>query len=613
MDRPVKIRDMIGTGKFGNQAYATYTTAQLAGRVGASYSGRSFTIRVPKDLDGSATTTLRGDLSAERLMVGRCFLRLDRNTVEVSSWTSVATHSISLSDLKDGNKIIPPINYNGGGTEVNGVPLLVELRGAEIKLDTTGQQGQPGDRFEVRVTGDDDPALPPATDMGWYFIAFDPGKLRSMNMVFDNGGPTKKKITTRLLNGQTISEVEEHYGFVYTSTDVYDYQLVQINGKTQARVYFKGANPDVLWQTFKTIRTVYGFDADGYVTGIDQVIIGLTRIARESDQLEEVTGVARYLAMDTDGISSVKKDYEARNYFINGNGLYSFNITSIPSWIPRTPGIDSATDADLRFTVSRSSNQLIQSSVERRRLAKLADFYDDIERPDIGSDPNWVEPKFIAKRTILENGTEIVDDPRRTQQESPPPVIFGKESNLIETIEVLSPKEPEKFKIRTSVTNKEGERLQDAATESSNQVNDGRVPIAERLVRYGQAPIEPEDENNPDEKYLVTTTGLPSSDVASQILSFPGAYTLSQAIAGVRLWLLIKNLDAATTTLTLNHERPNMRVGDRVVYNGKNWRIKRITNSKEVDATGISRQTNFTVDLGFDFGSIPFSVKTVKS
>ena len=605
LDRSVRIKPLLT--KTNNKKISKYTTAQVAAKAGVPYSGASFEIKVARNIDSNASTTLRQLLSPDRLAVKGRFLRLDRNTVEIASWKGVKTHTIQLSELKDGDRAIPPINYNGSGRSIQGVPLLVELRNAELQLDKDLEDDELGDKEETRVSGDPSPTTPPTE--GYY--SFDANKLRSMSMVFDNGGPTKKKIITKLLNGQPTEETEEYYGFIYNSKDVYDYYVRTIAGKQRADIYFTGGNPNSLWRKFKTITKQFVYNSEGYLVNVITTVNLVQRILKESDQLEAISGVAGYAIQDPLS-SSAKKAYEAQNFLFNGSGLYDFTgggggAGSSISVGYSPPGAISDSDviADLTTSLSFTPKQ-VYITTETRNLTALKSYYDDIDSPDDEDDPDWVEPRFVETRTIAESGVQIISDPRRTQKKKNPPIIFGKESIQIEKIEILSAKDPENFKTIQTVTNKEGEQLQDTATDTQFATQAGRPSQAERLVIFGKSAKEPKDEDEDEPKYLASTPGL-SGDGISQTISFPGAYKLGQATTALGLWLLTQNLDAATTSLSLTHERKQFRVGDKVNYNGKRWRIKSIRNIKERD-----RQLEFTVELGFDFGKIPFSISTIK-
>ncbi len=610
IDRAIKIKPMI-LGSGNSSSSAQYSTSQVAARSGTPYSGISVAVKVSKKIDSNATTTLRQLLSTERLAVVGAFLRLDRNAVEVASWYNVATHTIDLSELKGGDKAIPAINYNGSGAMINGVPLLVELRNAEIQLDKSVDEDIPGDKRETKVSGDPNPTSPPTE--GYY--AFNSDKLRSPSLAFDNGGPTKKKITTELLNGQPTEEREEYYGFIYNSKDVYEYSVQTLGGRQRANIFFSGGDPDSLWRKFKTVEKRYVYDSEGYLTRIITTVDAIQRILKESDQLEAISGLANYAVTDVG--SSVKKDYEAQGYWFNGNGLYDFggsgggsgNVIAT-SYSPQSGTTDGDVLADLTTSLAFNPEQSYVIT-ESRELAAMSDYYDDIDRPNEEDDPQWIPPRFIETRTITESGVQIVEDPRRTQKKRNPPIVFGKESTQIEKTEILSAKDPEVFKVTQVLTNKEGEQLQDTVTESQFSQQSGRPSQAERLVRYGRSPRNQRDENEPRITYLATTSGAPSGgDGITQSLSFPGAETIGQASTALKLWLLIQNLDAATTSLTLNNERTELRTGDKVIYNGKNWRIKSIRNNKEIGST--QRQLDFTVELGFDFGNIPFGIQQIR-
>lgn len=595
LDRAIKIKPLLNKS-VQNDNESTYSLRDVASRSGIALHGINFEVRVAKNIDSSTSVTLRQLLSAERLMSKQCFLRLDKDTVEIAAWKNVFSHVIQLSELKGGDSAIPPVNYNGSGTTVNGVPLLVELRKAELQLDKEIEEA-PIDIEETRISGDLNPSSAPQ-------ITSD--QKRSMSTVFDNGGPTKKRITTKLLNGSPTEEIEEHFGFIYISKDIYSYRTQTIGGKQQADVFFApSAFGGLPWDIFKKITKRYIYNRQGYLEKIISTVRTKQRILKESNQLESIVAEAELAVNPL--TSSVKSNYESHERWFKSRGLYSFNPVSTS--FPTHPFLDNdQVRNQLNISLIFNPNQ-VYTTTEERKLVPMSKYYDDIESPDEDEDPEWVEPLFIEERTISEDGVMLVADPRVSQKKKNPPIIFGKQSTQVETIEILSRKDPERFKVTQKVTNREGENLEETVTDTQFSIQNGRPSQAERLIVHGKKIKKQKDEDKATEKYLVTTIGLQSQrgDGISQSLSFPGVYTLNEGYDAIKTWLLIQNLDAATTTLSLTKERKSFRVGDKVNYNGKNWRIKSIRNVKERD-----RQIEFTVELGFDFGNIPFTIEIAK-
>jgi hypothetical protein len=612
--------------KFGEglkRATPYFTLAEAAKAVGVPLTGEE--IKVWND----TPKNVREVLDSDRLINNKCFARYDRGAVEIVKWDDVATHTISEDEIRDERVTY---SYKGQGYSLNGVPLLRELNYVRLTwhpdpfavyslpITTTDQQQQDqggGNEIVITISGDESPTYPPdsrfsgSSPSGEFSPppddAFSNGydKLRSPGQNFDSGGPTKKRVTTTTRNKSPITEVEEIFGYSYSSMDTYDWYPNLVDAKTNG-FYFAYRGTSGNWGLVRTITKNYSYSSDGYLERIVTTTKEKTRILKETDSLEAINAYAWYNTIGTP--RNIKEDYELRLHALSYYA-YGFNPFSVEYVAHSADAIANPSISNDLWTQIGWDTWKTYTSIETFNNVLFSDYYRDVKPPDENRG-SWIPPRFVKDRYTQSYGAYVVTDPRSTRKEKKPPLIFGKLSTQEERVEIV---DDDNYRVTAIVTNQEGEGLIQSATDRQFSTKKGRPSAASRMESFS-GPARPGSEGaawGTASIYLATTPGLTPSHIVSDVMDFPTCKTLEEAKSALNYKLVKENLDALTCTVNLTHAR-NFRDGDRVIFRGKSWRIMAITNNQEITADGILRQRSYTVELGYDYGAIPFTIQESK-
>lgn len=607
LDRQVKMKKLLEDPKElrkrkEKKKKLSYTLGALAGQAGVPLRGKTdIPIKVDRDIDRESTTTLRSHLKDETFAFYEVFPRMDRSEILLYDWNLALPHVIELDEVVDGYNALPPVNYNGQGTVVDGVPLLFEVFNGEIVLEDGADEGEEdGDIHEWHKSGDVDYNIWPLGDEV---------NMKSMTTIWDNGGPMKQLRQLYTINGRPVEEQIWDWGFQYTSGDAYKYRLKGFSPNQNAEISFTGINRMMAWREVKWKIKKYNYDKDGYLVSVVTRTSFMQRVLKESDSLEIISARAELALIGH--VNSIDKDYRSQNAVFNRT-MYSFGrkyhlqSAEYGSRWSNTPIED---QRNLSGSFKYNPNQ-IDWVVENRYLKSFSEVYPDRR----SHDNDGIPQKFVSSRTIHTLGGKAIKDPRATRKgQKKEEIQFGEISTQKEWITILSKKRPEAYQTNIMVDTAKGEGLRETAKQHTFEQVSGRPPQAEMLIMYGEKAKEQKDEELYDIRHYFSTGSLKSTDKYGPTMSvtFNGVKDIEKdAEKAIQHWLKIKNIDAKTTTLKLHYARPEFRVGDLVRFNEKNWRIKSITNVQELKLR--PRQESFTVTLGWDCPAIPVDILTVK-
>ena len=207
--------------------------AVLADYVGVPYVGDNFVVDLPDQVSPDTTISLFSAISDEARVLGSYF-RCE-NGIELVEVDNGKRYTFQVGEIlnADGeNSISPPPFYNRTELTWNKDPLAQDLELKEPKV-------------EKIVKEDANPEEPPAVDFGVGDDVFCDAPWPNM---FVNGGPTKTRVTTTLIEGSPSVVDTEIYGYKFDSRDIDE--LTEVLDTAQA-----------YWQLCETTKTEYIYDS----------------------------------------------------------------------------------------------------------------------------------------------------------------------------------------------------------------------------------------------------------------------------------------------------------------------------------------------------------------
>ncbi len=531
LDEPIRVLDLIN-----NSCGFEYTYQDALKRVGISLKGGNIAVKVGRNISSSQTITARQLLEdSRRLLVSGCYVDwTSRSGIVLRKWDSPRTFMIDpyIADLSQQQFPSVTITENGHGAMVNGCYLSHELNNAELQLDQDPAGTQDGDEYICLTQGNKNPTSPPPELRGGVYYSFDLTKLRSPMLSFDNS-ENSRLITRCQLNGSDLEVTEEYYGWVFTSVDIFDYRIDSDSNISYIPKTLTDIALNARWELVKVIRKQYIYDeTTGYHLSTQGSGWQLIRDLVETDEKEAIQ-LAATIALETDQDAIA----ELQRHLLGYTQFYKRTIN--PS--------------------------------EIFELEDLGNYYSDLRKPD-EDDDDFIPSLYPRLSQREENSLITRPDPRSTAGEVQPDLILGSNATEIQEIEINSTS-PERFLSWNPVSNQEGTNLDQVTSSESFTENSGRPSLQSRLIKTTGCYHPKKDDNGNQPKYMVSTPGVDSFNLTTQTLSYPGAYTIQQAIAAVTLDYKIKNSqDSCTLETPLGEPIKEIRMGDIIIYKGKKYR-----------------------------------------
>ena len=540
---------------FGS-SLALISLQTMAQYLGIIYEGVDIRWFQPRNLDNTIFTNFRDEFSSRLSGYGAYADYEKPGCVRSRLWSDYQTHV--LLDWEIGTR---SQHHEGGGTKVNGVCLTREYRNAVV---TVASQESPttedGNQINTLTTFENASnqfeVTTPGIDFGGYLYNRSE-ILKSVNANFDTGGMTKSYRSRNLVNGSVTSERFAKWGLAYTSEDTNDVDLTESGaGYT---IKFNGASPNSFWQEVERESTVYRYDAQGYLTSKSMTGRRLHRVKQESTDFEVANLKGELLQED---------DPEAREKIEAQIEQFKFN---------RTTTITGDTRVQLRsLLVFPDSNQLDTSA------------------------PNYIEPKYAARTVTSKQSFTTNPDAASTDEVGLPDLISGKWS-VDEVQQIVTDYNPPRHIWQQTTKSQEGlygfaAARQTNVTEVSGKpsihtrlnsnFNGGSVSAAGGIKELTKTPAIKARINSLDSRDVL----IDSAKVEEENIQFKGIYNLDCAIAAAKTKLnMINTFNAAPLTIKLNSWRwSDFRMGDRICYLGKLYRIKSLSYTVNFDGKDLT-------------------------
>ena len=447
----------------------------------------------------------------------------------------------------------------GFGALVDGVKLAKEFNNAELIIDRTvadneEEEGEDFQGFATNIEGDPTPEVPPTVNRGFFQEAYPSDYLRVPTHAFDNGGITKTKKTIKSFNGETVEEIEETYGFVYTSLDVF---VINVTSSSPFRYNQEFLNPsiDAYWDQVSYEKKVYSHDSEGNYTGFASTGWKLQRFKQESESLE----------------------------------LLDLKIEQL----------DPTTDPDRLTVIAQlialyTAQRLPISSSQINFLGRMNDHYSDITD----------DSKYVKKSFFSQSNTQLVPDPESTDDDPLPPIVAG-ENKTEETYTTVispqssnSPQVPERYQMRTFSTDSSGQSFRDSASINQVSTSTGRPSTVSKLSREVPGPRNPTVDSK---RYRVKTlNALPQLNayITTESIGFTGGTTYAKVLLGAQTQISHINTEQSYTLTVELHNRKPWIVGERIRWNSQVWTILSISDAQSVKQDKQVYCDTYTVALG---------------
>jgi hypothetical protein len=546
-----------GSEKADNCNRGVVGLGNFARRVGVPLRGVNVSRTVPADTPADATTTLGQEVQSRALGAGAVVRYSDPNAVVIERWAATKHHILSAADIVSESI---SINLQGDGatdnssTDGTASKLAQEFKNTRLDLDQgdgASADDSQGDVKQVFYSGDRS-----------YFLSVQVDSFRDTGHAFDNGGPTKTLKKVVKLNGQTLTENEQVWGYCYAATDVYT--LISAAGGSQTRYGWRYSGPFVngqaFWRKVSDVSTEYIYGEYGYLVGVKTTGYKLARFNSDRDQksleikLAMVTGVA---------------------------------ANSDPGAI--TVGIESLVK---QLALRTDFQKLAVNDTTTYNLAPFRGLYPDIEK---GQSEDWVEPLYAERMQRIDRTEAITPDPESTNEKPKPDLVVGKNYREEKSVEIVYPtatipkknyQQNKDFYRAVSLTqNAEGPGLKDGLTTEQFDDNSGRPSVQTRLTKTGDRcrPIALNAAKT-GMKYLLKTAGVntTSDKVEDGSVNYPGATTPEEGLKAAETQASIDNTTTVETwELTVLPTR-RYTEGDRVTVLGVTFIVLSVTEARKI-------------------------------
>jgi hypothetical protein len=401
--------------------------------------------------------------------------------------------------------------------------------------------------------------------------------LKDPGNVFDNGGRTKTARTIKEKDGNPLEVIEETWGYVFTSSQLfvlpesaanYD-EMANNSGKWPLNFNsFTVGSIFNYWKQVEQTITLYYYDSDGYLTSSRKTGWKLGRLKRESGEYEAANlWINTFYDSATITTSPITENgpppewkAKAREY----NAYTFYNPIQYAGDNPVFPDINQIDSPPLfKYNISERTGYL---------LADMADYYDDIEVPR-NSAPN----KFVYHTSSYSNVQELQPNPKDDPSDpaSPyPPLIAHKERKDSSQTQIMIPesvgaekKTPELFCTIDYSHSVEGDHSSSSIMIGNSTQYSGRPSVHtklpdpdreginlpsgyanDRTYRYFLSSL-PEEPVNPDNTPTALSSGGSTFNgpVPYSSVSFSGAVTPGDGKKAALNSLIKKSMDVHTT------------------------------------------------------------------
>jgi hypothetical protein len=488
----------------------------------------------------------------------------------------------------------------------NKAPLTWGTDGAKTPSPNAPLTPKKPERLTL-TEGDTNPEKPPDNDAQLWLSdeaqSAEAKKLRDMSSNFDQSGPTKFKRVVTTVDGTPESESYELWGYVYRYIDIFDE-----DGYPRKPSEYKPAD---FWRKVEERTTTHTYSNLDSFTGIALTITDSSDPKRERrlkalvhpDFQRFVSGgpivsstsikseTQYLLGSVTKGrkLTRLVQESDARNTLDPTDPWVEAELFE-PTWTPyedRTAyllkpsrGTFTPEDEQLPFRVEFAAydslepriQELVEESVTTS-TGQVAILYPD---------PNFVEPLWIAEEGRQANSYRWAPDPEADVDIAPdpddppkPPEHFqtGEES---ETRIKRTPTKPEEGRYTETTRQYSSQDPQFIAVAEQTTFKEMQGTPPSPTVRRNQ--FEPEELDTKQKPDTTTITLVTTPDVADRYaegegsINIPGAKTLSEAKAGLRVRLRRSGLQNTQAQYKVHGFYPNMKPGDTVAIEGDRHR-----------------------------------------
>lgn len=565
----------VRVASFAPRGATSITVGQLAAAAAVPYKGPNFSIKIdPKDRN--LELSLQSVCETEAAKLG-CFISF--------------THGIELKDLDAGarvwnfstNEVIADgSNTVKGATAYNEAAITIELP----EEDTEGEGGNKRRQFtkkqpkvEVLVEEDENPTSP---DINTKIL-----KTIDSNSVDGSGRKKTRKITTQV-DGTTIKERVEIYGFLYTAADINTgdgellgdpqefWQLIEVQ---ETNYYFEsppGLTLLVKAQTdpnnaFSTVGLVVHPDYEQIVQGgALGTSVSFTPQAKYLTRVETTGWRYCRLEKETDALETIEfvgEPDRLKLYFFKkvpkvGKSLYLLRSN--------------------RATTGQGEGENIPFSVEWKNYADLPDniktrvtstnITPDARVGILTPDMNYVEPLSIIKEAEERSSFAWAPDPDSDPEDPKPPKITGEEtSNTTDRIVVGT----NRYREKAANFSSQNGGFSDVAESIVFKDVLGKPPEAQTMQANWEDPNNPGETNadstdnqTKSKRYLVTTDLVGNLTPKGGTVSVPeGVKTVADMKKAIATQLRIEGLSGSQERKKISWFYPDIKDGD-VVYTG---------------------------------------------
>jgi hypothetical protein len=542
------------------------TVQDLAVRVGAQLIGKEIQIAPDVLTSPAVPTTLGSNLEINSIRGIGAFVNYNNpNAIELVDYEAVTGHTIAEQDIR--SDIQSSINHKIGTNYYKTYDPLTRIRfGSNPSTPPTlrprPQWQSVPDVKTTSVEGDPNPSISPY-----------PGTQKDLSIVFDISGKRKRRKQVDLVNGQSIKEVEEEWGYVAVGLDHIEFS--------------SGSNPAIIeingnWRRISYKQTFYEYDYLNYLNSIRMTGTMLTRFRVENAQKPE--SLATRLDTNGDPVDEI----EAAN-------LQTYRFFELPI-----------------------------GSEEIYTLEKMSAYYSDIKTPKINyticladgsgtldipvDDRSYIPPYFVKEKRTIERGFASRVNPKSTALKPLPNLTTGKSTEFVERITITkssSPSisgsvDPTYYVKSTDNYSAQGAQFGAVLSIAESNIVNGRPPVATNRgakLELVKPPVDPnfkEPVQRPQP--FVVKSGLTTEDtgyVFINSLDFPTARFQDTALRAAQIDIdLINTKNSQIENFTCNW-RPEIRPGDLVTYRvGTEARTRRtisVTQTIKIDGLVGSR------------------------
>jgi len=603
--------------RIGNDQQGIISAYAVASSAGISYSGPFLDVITELKPDKYATIS-PSEVLPEAARMGGGFLHFSGSGVSVKYLGSGRTWNFTEKQVLD----------DGAETE--------EFRPAFSNVEVTGDFSNNNEDDEAPdevpdfvseepvtlelISQDDLPFEPPA----------DTVLLRDISSNADQSGPTKQWSRTLTINGATVLEEKQIYGFAYTGQDIH---------KAKGLMFSK--EPKNFWQVIDYQKTVYEYEEIGSVS----ISINVQ---------DTVTGENISVLLDPDAPGGGSVSVSGNTVTVNSGAEYlvkevttgfqlvRFQQEPLESDIPQTIWYDLEPDRyddpvekekyklwqffknplygernyELRSERSHyvegiadpvSVNVTETKSLDPKKAAKLPTIAKNFGTDEVRDNyqialaqpsPNYVESMLVFAEGENQHSYRYTPHPENTPEDAlKPPFIVGKEVLNRTFRSVLIPSagrelpegQAEKYEERTKEYT-----AQDPGYDSSLEIYrtkevSGRPPQATtRTYTFKQEEVQktiPGQKKDAYRYFLSSNTPSHSRVEYGGSKSYPNATSLSQAVRAAKVDLELQDINARTSSKSFTWSYPEVTVGDMCVLRNKRYFITSVSTTYEYEGS----------------------------